>query len=168
MSERFFPPYDKGDVPRHTRQHDTYDHGPGLAQTISFASDSTNLTNETPSANNTWEQWGTEEITFSDPGRQVDVLAWLAGYATNTTDSNNITRARIQISTDGGASWSSSRAVIANTGTSIGVRNALSPFGRAGATTPTGDVKVRAQVHTSSAANTTFSSGHLMALLIPA
>lgn len=126
------------------------------------------LTDDTPSAINTWEDWGTETLTFSDPGVPVDVLMWLTGRVINTVDAASTAEARISISYDGGSTFSPGTGTgIINTGTGAGnaIRNSLSTARRSDGT-PTGDVVVKAELRAGDT-SVDYSSGILVAHVIP-
>jgi hypothetical protein len=127
----------------------------------------TTLTNDTAAALDTYEQWGTETITFTNPGAPAVIDASLAGQFANNAGSatRRIGRARIQISTDGGSTWSD------GTLNSVEARGAdqrsayLGPQHLVSAT-PTGNVVVRVQLYQDTlgtAGDVSFANGVLIA-----
>lgn len=128
-------------------------------------SDFTTLTDDTAAAANTWEDWATETITFTNPGVAVKVSAVLNGRVNNATDASTTATWRIAISFDGGSTFTTSTppTALAQVGTGSGAAQRFpvaASFHRDG--TPTGNVVIKAQLQTSDT-TTTFTNGSLLA-----
>lgn len=68
---------------------------------------STTLSTGTPAAVSTFYQWGSEEVTFDNPGVAVDVTAQLTGrniVSAGAAASTSV-QVRLGVSTDGGTTW---------------------------------------------------------------
>ncbi|WP_436792668.1 hypothetical protein [Actinospongicola halichondriae] len=104
--------------------------------------DSTTLSDTTPS-NASAVQWGTEEVTISNPGVDVTVQAWVSGYIEDpgATAGGYVT---INVSLDGGSTWTDSTPVFAYVDTAIDLAVLASNFAHSG--TPTGDIVVKASI----------------------
>lgn len=125
----------------------------------------TTLSNDSASAINTWEQYGSETIQFSNPGVAVKITAHLCGRILNTTDTNTNGTARCAISFDGGSTFTSGNEPFVSSGTDSGGRGGYaSAHYRAG--TPSGDIIVKAELRTSDTTNA-FNDGFLTAILTP-
>jgi hypothetical protein len=131
-------------------------------------SDLTTLTQDSPAMVNTWEDWGSETVTFTDPGVPVKVKAWLNGRIFNITDSTSQGQIRVLISLDGGSTFDEGNTSgLTNQGTGAGNLQRMSAGAQhllAG--TPTGDVVIKAQLRADDTSNT-FSNGVLMAEVVP-
>lgn len=129
-------------------------------------SDDTGLSDTTTfTAAGGFEQWGTEEVTFTNPGIAVKVKAWLSGRLVNTVDADSTAVVRVGISFDGGSTFTYGSAPQVNVGTAGSARTYVGALHlRDG--TPTGSVVIRAEVDVSDA-DVDGLSGHLMAEIIP-
>lgn len=111
----------------------------------------TTLTNKTSFAGTGSEQWGTEEATVASSGlpalTNIDITAFLTGFAENFTTIGNTLNINVEISIDGGSTWtagqqtqyvrnpdggSADRAAVVNMHARMGV-------------TVTGDIQARAK-----------------------
>lgn len=132
---------------------------------LSHTTQQTQLTNDTVVSTSTWEQWATEEITITNPGVSVEVSAVLLGGVSNTVDGNTVATCRAQISIDGGTTWTDGNRAFTRCGTTVGetanIGNTLAVTG-----TPSGDIKVRAQIWATST-NTEHRDGTIVATMIP-
>lgn len=133
---------------------------------LSHTTRETLLTDDTAATASTWEQWGTEEITFSDPGIAVEVSAVLIGGYSEASNADAAATCRVQISLDGGSTWTDGQRVFVRVGTSVGqtahAGNTMSVSG-----TPSGDIKVRAQLFVNQT-TTELRDGTITATMIPA
>lgn len=141
---------------------------PGHTHNAAYATSSgqTNLTNDTVSALGISEQWGTEMVTFADPGRAVSVLAWLAGSSYMPNAGTRDAFAEVEISFDAGATWTRGESA-ENTHVSGGTRVSLAPHHRRNGT-PAGQVQVRAMIQQAggTAGDITFIRGSIMAVML--
>jgi hypothetical protein len=119
-----------------------------------------------------YEQWGTEEIVFTQSwflGMPVTIEAHLTGYMEDV-DPNEFADALIQTSIDGGGSWTNhggsaieSRAA-GFPGVTTDHRDSIEAHALRGNVIPTGDIQVRAVGRSLSGAGTVrFQGGHLIA-----
>jgi hypothetical protein len=123
----------------------------------------TNLPNATI---NTWTDFGTEEITFSDPGVEVTVEAILISscFTDQTTADRVVTR--VAISFDGGSTFDTSAGLAYGTSDSDNISRTPTPAFHVRTGTPTGDVVVKAQcMHEVSGGQADFFSGALTATI---
>lgn len=131
-------------------------------------SGSTSLTAATGIAND-WADWGTETVTFPDPGTAVQVTAALSGYIERDDTPAHSVRVRVAVSFDGGATFAATNANVNDPNTDAGnvggsaIRQNVTSHGhRQG--TPTGDVVVKAQTNdVTGAAGADALSGRLTA-----
>lgn len=137
------------------------------AARLNWDSDGTTLSNSTPSST-AERDWGTETITFPNPGVPVKVTAQVTGRSSTTTAGATQTT-RVKVSFDGGASFTEGNAVITNaldTGASSFGRGAcLASHHRSG--TPTGDIVVKATAASSASTTPQAAEGFLTAQMIP-
>jgi hypothetical protein len=63
------------------------------------------LSDDVPSVWSVWEQWGSEEVSFSNPGIPVKIAAWLTGELSGPSTRHPGGRAKIQVSLNNGSSW---------------------------------------------------------------
>jgi len=153
----------------HGDGHDAHDHATPIAAAVKAAR--TNISSDTADNElNTDYQWGTEEITFTNPGHDVVVLAWLGGHlsapATATIYRGGV---KVAISLDGQSFTTSVVGQGTVQGTTIRRGHVAAQFLRSG--TPTGDIVVRPllnQIAGGVAGDLTFGGGTLEALLVPA
>lgn len=133
---------------------------------LSHSTLQTNLTDDSASSSGSWERWGTEEITFSDPGIAIEVSAVLLGRLFDNTNGDVAGTCRLRISLDGGSSWTNGTAPFVRVGTSVGlactVGNTLAVSG-----TPSGDIIVQAELRVNDTA-TEARDGTITATMIPA
>jgi len=137
------------------------------AARLNWDSDGVALSNSTPSST-AERDWGTETITFTNPGVAVKVTAQVTGRSSTTTAGSNQTT-KVAISFDGGSTFTTGNAPITNaldTGASGTGRGAcLASHHREG--TPTGDIVIKAQATSSASTTPQAVEGYLTALLIP-
>lgn len=130
-------------------------------------SNGTTLTNSTPSST-AERDWGSETITFPNPGVAVKVTAQVTGRSSTTT-AGAMQITRVKISFDGGSTFTEGNAVDTNaldtgaTGTGRGA--CLASHYRAG--TPTGDIVVKATAESSAATTPIATDGYLTASMVP-
>lgn len=135
------------------------------AARLNWDMDGTTLTDETAPAGGGYEPWGTEELTFTNPGVAVHVAAILTGRMHNATVTDTFATTKIEISFDGGSTWTEGNAVPTQVGTTVGIRSAVAvQHYRAG--TPTGNIVIRPRINVA-VTSTDALNGHLMAILIP-
>lgn len=138
-----------------------------LVDNVVYGLDGTTLTNDGPAVSATWEQWGTEEATVSDPGAvAVKVKADLTGYVDGQSQVDYaLAQCRVQISIDGGSTWSdgvsSHTTVIKDTG-SFSRQTVSSHHFVSG--TASGDIQARAQLRSSE--TTTDYNGGMLTVLV--
>jgi len=101
-------------------------------------------------------QWGTEEAVVANPSESVNIMAWVSGYS--GTGTVNL-RVYVQISTDGGSTWSSGLYEDLDNDTSWNIN--LSGFHCVEATVPTGEIQARVYGQGSA----TFYDGFLVLLV---
>lgn len=140
------------------------------AADISILSDTVTLPEgETPSAEQTWTDWG-DPITFDNPGIPVTVIAWGSGSATNDDNASGVSM-RVSISLDGGATWDDGQGprdqaaggTATRRGTVVGQHRVST------SSVPTGDIQIRAQIHATVISNgwPDFYFGSLTAMVVP-
>lgn len=138
----------------------------GLAVT---GSGYTTLTDDVASATATWEQWGTEEATVTNPGGTKQVTAWLRGEIyVNNGGATKLCKNKIQISLDGGTSWSTGPEKWESPDrTLIDQRNVSCVFRVSGSVT--GDIQARAMLNQANgtAGQIDWRDGALMVEVIP-
>lgn len=125
------------------------------------------LTNETPGGTGAYEQWGTEELSFGDrDGLTVQVEAHLYGYISVINVDGATFDTKLQVSFDGGSTWSDS---VSTTYTVTVGNNRMRAMVHAGAVlgaAATGDVEVRGMVQASVLTNSpTWANGVIVAVL---
>lgn len=137
------------------------------AARLNWDSDDATLSDDTAAAVNTWEQWGTETITFPNPGVAVKVKAWLTGRIYNIVDATSNAQYRVSISFDGGSTFTTGQAAPINVGTGSGDTERL-PAAQMHFRddTPTGDIVVKAELRADDL-SVNFTIGTLMADMIP-
>jgi len=129
----------------------------------------TELTDTSPASADTWEQWGTEELRFTQfDGRDVSVKADLVGHIKHFSDYNQGKQSRIQISLDDGSTWSDSHSpeIKANISTAGTTTRWLTGATFVVSGTVTTAVQVRAQLYQSSTSASTWSNGGLSAIVV--
>lgn len=135
------------------------------AALLSWDMDGTTLATDTPAAVNTYEDWGTETVTFANPGVPVRVLSSLFGQLLKTVAGVNVGRIRIGISIDGGTTFDFGTPPEGSVGDTAGQRTPISA-GHVVAGTPTGSIVVKAQLN-GSVTTISFVTGFLQVQLIP-
>ena len=131
--------------------------------------DYTTLTDTTTSSNDTWEQWGTEELRFTEfDGLSVTVKADLAGHIKDFIGTSNARQTRLQISLDDGSTWSDSHAPelkAAGAGGDTYTRwYTGATFALSG--TVTTAIRVRAMHYEATSTVSTWSSGAITAIVV--
>lgn len=112
-----------------------------------------------------FEQWGTEEVTFTNPGVAVKVSAWLSGRLSNTVDADTAGVVRLGISFNGGSTFTFGNSPEVNVGTGQGKRHHVgAQHHRTG--TPTGSIVIKAEVDVNDA-DVDGHSGHIIAIMVP-
>lgn len=133
---------------------------------LSHTTQQTLLSDDTASATSTWEQWGTEDVTIPNPGIAVEVSAVLSGGYREATNTDAAATCRLQISLDGGTTWSDGENAFVRVGTDVGVTtHALNGMAVSG--TPTGDIVIRAQLWVNQT-TTELKDGTITATMVPA
>lgn len=112
----------------------------------------------------TWTQWG-GQLSFTNPGVDVAVCAWLGGRAYTNGSGKYTLMCRIEISHDNGANWSTGPEnwlTVEPSGVSGTDQKQIFVMHRAQAL-PSGTVRVRAMVQSAGSTNIQLRTGHLMA-----
>lgn len=117
---------------------------------------------------NTWTDFGTETITFSDPGVEVVVEGHLMSscYTNDATADRVVTR--VAISFDGGSTFDTSAglAYCSSSTSAGGVTRSPTPATHVRQGTPTGSVVIKGQcMHEVSGGDAQFFSGFLTATI---
>lgn len=160
----------------------TYDVGSAAAEvrnihfdgTLSgFASAITEPADDTAAATGADEVWGASNLTIADPGRQVNVLFWLNGYAQATGGTARMAcQGKIGYLTDGGTTYTvAANASQADLDFDLQIRNTtLSAILAIGPITPTGSIKARPYLrqNTGTAGDVSFNNAVLTCLVLPA
>lgn len=126
--------------------------------------DGVNLTDTAPTT--AWTDWGTETVTWPNPGVEVTVTASLVGRWLNAVDTTAVSSSRVRISLDGGTTWSYGQIIYVQTGTGAGAQiRAVAASQHAVTGTPTGSVIVKARCMTEGSATATLGSlnAHMVA-----
>lgn len=110
--------------------------------------DGTTLTDKTTfSLVDTWEDWGTEVVTITDPGVDMAISAQASGSIEDTSgNGGGEGRMRVGISLDGGTTYTFGNEPIADVydlSADIGFASLAAVHFRSG--TPTGDIKIKVQ-----------------------
>lgn len=133
-----------------------------------IGADGTNLTDSTPTSI-VERNWGTETITFTNPGGPVKVIAQVTGFGSSIT-AGQFQTTKVAISFDGGSTFTTGNAPNSNTldtgDTGTGRATVAASHYRTG--TPTGNIVVKSQVTSSAATEPIAKSGFLTALMVPA
>ena len=133
----------------------------------SGAVDGTALTNDQAAVKDVYEQWGTETLTFSGlTGTPASIDASLIGNIECTVANRRVGWCRVQVSLDGGTSWSSGNVPVVELNSSSNIYRSLVGSSAVVAGTPTGSVIVRAQLQQSAlgtAGDLKFNNGYLTA-----
>lgn len=132
------------------------------------SSNSTTLTNTnlTDTTINTWTDFGTETISFDDPGVEVivDGNVMATAFTADTTNDRVVTR--VSISFDGGSTFNSSAGQAFCTSDSDTISRSPVPAYHVRQGTPTGDVVIKAQcMHEVSGGDAEFFAGFLTATI---
>lgn len=129
----------------HTQDHASRHQADGADPFSSH--DASTLTDTTPGTADTYEQWGTEEVTFPNPSVDVRVLAEALGSLSAVGAAAAATgKVKTQISLDGGTSWTDGSEPEVNVADEE--RQLVGSFADVEGT-PTGEIQVRAQVQAS-------------------
>lgn len=133
---------------------------------LSHTTPGVRLSDDTLTDANTWEDWGEETITITDPGIAVEVTAAVIGRFRNTVDANTGCRARVGISLDGGSSFTYGPGPWSDVGTDI-PKYAVAAGSHDESGTPSGDIVIKAQ-WLSQSTDSEVRNGHLRANMVPA
>lgn len=115
---------------------------------------------------NTWTNFGTETITFDDPGVEVIVEANVMATCFTADGTNDRVVTRVSISFDGGSTFDSSAGQAFCTSDGDTVSRSPVPATHVRQGTPTGDVIVKAQcMHEVSGGDAEFFAGFLTATI---
>jgi len=112
----------------------------------------------------TWTQWG-NQISFTNPGVDVAVCAWLGGRAYTNGSGKYTLMYRLEISHDNGANWATGPEnwlTVEPSSVSGTDQKSMFVMARAQAL-PSGTVRVRAMVQSAGSTNIQLRTGHLMA-----
>lgn len=133
---------------------------------LSHSTKQAQLSDDVASSTNTWEQWGTEEIVFSDPGIDVEVSAVLIGRWVDGDQTNAAAACRLRISLDGGSNWTTGDGMFVRVGTDVGqtvhAANTMAVSG-----TPDGDIIVQAEFRVNQTSSEV-QDGTITATMVPA
>jgi hypothetical protein len=137
-----------------------------------FRSGTLALTDTSPTSVGAWEDFNGGYVSFADPGRQVDVVAWLASDVETALDEKWRALVRCSISFDGGSSYTAGTAKkteLIGTGTDDVTEACLGAVQRRSGT-PTGQVRVKAQLRGeqgSTPSGLDFVNAQLIVMMIP-
>ena len=141
--------------------------GPSALQTGTL-----DLTNTSPTAVGAWEDFNGGYVSFADPGRQVDVIAWLVSDVETAVDEKWRALVRCSISFDAGSSYTAGTAkkteIIGTSTDDVSEAGLAAMQRRSG--TPTGQVRVKAQLRGeqgSTASGLDFVNAQLFVVMIP-
>jgi hypothetical protein len=131
----------------------------------------TTLTQTSAPTSDTFADWGSETITFTDPGVPVKVYARLDGRASQTGAGGGdvVVRVRTGISFDGGGSYTFGNENVGGVADTGGTRNEAIGAHQIRSGDPTGNILIKAQLRSDdgSAPTTVFANGVLFAQWIP-
>lgn len=137
------------------------------AARLSQDSDGVTLTDSTP-ASTAERDWGTETITFPNPGVPVNVSAQVTGRCVSTT-AGSFQTTKVAISFDGGSTFTTGNAPISNaldtSATGTGRAAVAASHHRSG--TPTGSIVIKSLVTSSAATTPVAQNGFLTASVVP-
>lgn len=134
------------------------------AARLNWDSGGTTLSDQIPVATGL-QDWGTETVTFPNPGIPVNVTAQLTGRllgSVNGTTGN----VQVEISFDGGATFTVGNNPQLNTTEAAATYRAGCAASHHREGTPTGDIVVKARCNPS-ATTVSFRSGFIIALMVP-
>lgn len=137
------------------------------AARLSQDSDGITLTNSTPTST-AERDWGTETITFANPGVAVKVTAQVTGRCSSTTAAA-VQNTKVAISFDGGSTFTTGPGpgVNALDGGATGTGRAAVTTGHHRTGTPTGNIVIKARVASSAATTPIAEDGFLTAVMVP-
>lgn len=125
------------------------------------------LDNDTAASLSTPEQWGLQNVTFSDPGFAVTVTAHFTGRLQGAVGSNRTGGSRVDISFDNGSTYQDGEMVLINAhGDARNVTLANGAF-RTGTPTSTIRVRVMLEQRQGVAGDSNFVGGVVTVYLIP-
>lgn len=137
------------------------------AARLNWDSGGTSLSDSTPTST-AERDWGTETITFPNPGVAVKVTAHVTGRCVSTT-AGSFQTTRVSISFDGGSTFTDGNAPISNaldsSATGTGRAAVAASHHRSG--TPTGDIVVKSRVTSSASTTPVAQNGFLTAQMVP-
>lgn len=137
------------------------------AARLSFQQDTTTLTDDTLAASGVFEDWGTETVTFSDPGVEVSVTAYVTGNFNDSAAESTLGNVRVAISLDGGTVFTFGNQVTGRVGTNADQSHLPVAASHGVTGTPTGDIVIKAQFEGITSANVEVRSGLLTGVLLP-
>lgn len=127
-------------------------------------SDGTTLSLLNPTTS--FDDWGTETVTFTDPGVEVKVTGRVTGQASHPDSADIFVQTRVGISFDGGSTFEFGPEPASQVAEATGAarrQHVVASAHRTG--TPTGDVVVKAQAAEESSQNTVMVQGFLEAAI---
>lgn len=137
------------------------------AARLSQDSDATALTDSTPTST-AERDWGTETVTFPNPGVAVKVIADVTGRCVSTT-AGSFQTTKVAISFDGGSTFTTGNAPISNaldtSATGTGRAAVVASHHRSG--TPTGSIVIKSQVTSSASTTPVAQNGFITAQMVP-
>lgn len=139
--------------------------GPPLAKMFGST-----LTNDTANPTGTYQQWGSEFITISNPGRKVSIIVALMGTAAVTAGATVKTNyGRVEYSLDNGGTWIPSQDSKADLLNGSIARGVLDSHVAASGVTPSNNIKVRGILRQDggAAGDTSFIGGYITCLMFP-
>jgi hypothetical protein len=125
------------------------------------------LSDTTPGVD--WVNFGSQFAAFPNPGHAVTVDARVSSYSSRISTTAANAGIRLQVSLDGGATWSTGNALRARAGFAEGaVRLSSMISDHLVSGVPTGQIRVRAQViNFDQSTNTLFAQGRIIARMFP-
>lgn len=137
------------------------------AARLAWDSNGVALTDSTPSST-AERDWGTETITFPNPGVAVKVIAGVTGRCVSTT-AGAFQTTKVAISFDGGSTFTTGNSPISNaldtSATGTGRAAVAASHHRSG--TPTGSIVVKVLATSSAATTPVAQNGFLTASVVP-
>jgi hypothetical protein len=119
-----------------------------VAAHMGYLAQMVSLSDTSPTSQDTWTDFGSQEIVIPDPEVAVKVDARVSSYVRRTSTTGSNASIRVRISMDGGSTWTSGGALRARVGLTSGATVRCPMFADHFVSgVATGDIIVRAQVN---------------------